>query len=199
MIMYEPWQREGESAFEIVEGTTRAAWTEDDAVFVYTGNTDEREDGFQFAGYLHWTDGTDEENINRFREFVRNYQHKWETLCKRTDDPKLKFIEALLSQRNIPSRRNGRSFHAPILEVPSQHLDAALAIFSEDVFGDGRDFDEIPDDDAIFNRVFMAAPDLLRALSQLVEAVERFTNADAFGWPELDEARKALRRAAQAE
>ena len=34
---------------------------------------------------------------------------QWVTLCKRTEDPKLAFIEALLTARGIPSQRAGRS------------------------------------------------------------------------------------------
>jgi hypothetical protein len=74
----------------------------------------------------------------------------WKTFCKRTEDPKLATIERLLRERGIPSRRNGESFHAPILEVPEGHLEAAWALMDEDVYGDGVRFDDIEDDDPVF-------------------------------------------------
>jgi hypothetical protein len=77
----------------------------------------------------------------------------WTLFCKRTEDPKLSFIERELGRRDIKSRRNGESFHAPILQVPEDQLDAAWELFGEDVFGDGRRFDDIEDDDPIFGEV----------------------------------------------
>jgi hypothetical protein len=66
----------------------------------------------------------------------------WKTLCKRTEDPKLAYIEYQLDNAGIPNRRNGRSFHAPILEVDSRHFDDAWKILDP--------IDEIPDDDERF-------------------------------------------------
>ena len=102
----------------------------------------------------------------------------WETLCRRTEDPKLRFIELVLDRMGIPHRRNGSSFHAPILEVRSGDLDAADSTLTT-TLGDiadkrgiaaeelacalgievekitsryGRDcmFDDVPDDDSAF-------------------------------------------------
>jgi hypothetical protein len=72
----------------------------------------------------------------------------WETFCRRTNDPKLSVIERMLTERGIAHRRNGESFHAPILEVDSQQADKAWAMLSETI--DGRELDEIPDNDPIF-------------------------------------------------
>lgn len=47
-------------------------------------------------------------------------------------------------------------------------------------------------------RLIAAAPELLAALQALTSAVDQFTNAAHLGWPELDQARAALARAAQA-
>lgn len=58
---------------------------------------------------------------------------------KRTEDPKLSWLEAQLSKAGIPSRRNGHSFHAPILEVREQDLERAWEILTP--------VDDIPDDD----------------------------------------------------
>lgn len=75
---------------------------------------------------------------------------KWVSICRRTNDPKLRYFQALLDQENIPNRRNGNSFHAPILEVPSDKNEAAWDLLTSDVFGDGTVYDEIPDDDPVF-------------------------------------------------
>jgi hypothetical protein len=52
----------------------------------------------------------------------------WTLFTKRTDDPKLAWLERRLDDAGIRHRRNGASFHAPILEVPRASLDAAWAI-----------------------------------------------------------------------
>jgi len=66
----------------------------------------------------------------------------WATFTRRTDDPKLSWLERQLSDADIPHRRNGESFHAPILEVPIDKLDSAWAILNP--------VDDIPDDDPRF-------------------------------------------------
>jgi hypothetical protein len=63
-------------------------------------------------------------------------------LCKRTDDPKLSWLESRLDAAHIPHRRNGFSFHAPILEVASERLEQAWKILTP--------VDDIPDDDEVF-------------------------------------------------
>lgn len=63
---------------------------------------------------------------------------------KRTDDPKLAWIERNLMRMGIPSRRNGHSFHAPILEVPESRLSEADGLLNRRV---GRyRIDDIRDD-----------------------------------------------------
>jgi len=66
----------------------------------------------------------------------------WKMLCKRTEDPKLAYIEWLLDLSGIPNRRNGHSFHAPILEVDERDFDKAWKILDP--------IDEIYDDDERF-------------------------------------------------
>lgn len=79
----EPWQDEGWDALEIVHGgpplplgAMPVAWTVDDDVFVRTGDTTEREDGYIHIGTLGWEDTPDDpaddggHNINRLRDFV---------------------------------------------------------------------------------------------------------------------------------
>ena len=77
---------------------------------------------------------------------------QWVTLCKRTEDPKLAFIEALLTPRGIPSQRAGHSFHAPILQVPVEHEEAAWSLLGEKLPGRGRrnTLDDMPDDHPMF-------------------------------------------------
>ena len=81
----------------------------------------------------------------------------WETLCKRTEDPKLRYIEALLTSRGIPNRRNGDSWHAPILEVPTARFKDAWAILGLQARRDldlpvryGVTLDDVPDDHRAF-------------------------------------------------
>ena len=73
----------------------------------------------------------------------------WQSFCRRTNDPKLAYIESLLTERGIPHRRNGESWHAPILEVPEAHMDEAWALLGMVI--DGRQLDDIEDDDPMFN------------------------------------------------
>lgn len=74
----------------------------------------------------------------------------WTLFTKRTDDPKLGYIEWKLDERGIPHRRNGSSFHAPILEVPAEHLDAAWALLNQPFDESGKTLDDIDDDDPVF-------------------------------------------------
>ena len=50
----------------------------------------------------------------------------WRRLTRRTNDPKLAFLEMCLDQLGIPHRRNSASAHAPIMEVPDEHFDEVL-------------------------------------------------------------------------
>ena len=65
----------------------------------------------------------------------------WVTLCRRTNDPKLAWLEARFNDNvsPIPHRRKGESWHAPILQVPEDYFDEAQAILGP--------IDDIPDDD----------------------------------------------------
>jgi len=122
------------------------AWDEDDRVYVQDPkNPEAMDDGYVYIGNLAWPNAPDADPVKVLREFVG---FRWETFCKRTEDPKLSYIERMLDARGIPHRRNGESWHAPILEVPEQHLAAAWEMLGEDV--DGRRLDDIPDDDLMF-------------------------------------------------
>jgi hypothetical protein len=78
----------------------------------------------------------------------------WVTFCKRTEDPKLRYIEHLLDERGIPYRRNGESWHAPILEVPEAYEEQAWKILNivvdEDGMGNYLRLDDLDDDDPRF-------------------------------------------------
>jgi hypothetical protein len=75
----------------------------------------------------------------------------WVMFTKRTDVPKLGWLEEQLDELNMPHRRNGRSWHAPIMEVPEEYLEAADS-FLQSRMPDGRILDEIEDDDPMFSR-----------------------------------------------
>jgi hypothetical protein len=83
----------------------------------------------------------------------------WVTYTRRTDDPKLTYLERRLNAMGIPHRRNGFSFHAPILEVPRDREAEANAILNEIVdMGTGLEdettlmqLDDIPDDNSLFS------------------------------------------------
>jgi hypothetical protein len=67
----------------------------------------------------------------------------WKTFTRRTEDPKLRWLQHELARAGIPNRRNGESFHAPILEVPAEKEEAAWAILTPAL-------DAVPDDDERF-------------------------------------------------
>jgi hypothetical protein len=85
---------------------------------------------------------------------------EWVQFTKRTDEPKLNYLEHRLDEAGIPHRRNGRSWHAPIMEIQSEFNGKAWKIMSERwrLRGDevgahprGRTtLDDIPDDDERF-------------------------------------------------
>lgn len=67
----------------------------------------------------------------------------WTTFTRRTNDPKLSFIEDMLTANNIKHRRQGQSFHAPILQVPKADVVKAWEILTPEL-------DDMPDDDVRF-------------------------------------------------
>jgi hypothetical protein len=76
--------------------------------------------------------------------------HKWVTFTRRTEDPKLSWLETQLDRTGIEHRRNGASWHAPILEVFEADLEKAWAILTP--------VDGIHDDDERF-RLFAEGKD----------------------------------------
>lgn len=74
---------------------------------------------------------------------------RWVQLMKRTEDPKLAYLEYRLTKMGIPHRRAGRSFHAPILQVEAKFAEAAWALLGE---RRGRySLDDVRDDHPSFN------------------------------------------------
>ena len=75
----EPWELENAEAIEIIVDTTKVAWTVNDDVFIYTGDTTEREDGYVHIGKLEWDETSNDplddsgHNIERLRDFVISY------------------------------------------------------------------------------------------------------------------------------
>lgn len=70
-------------------------------------------------------------------------ESEWTMFTKRTEDPKLAWLERQLDEKGIPHRRNGYSFHAPIMEVPTSRLDEAWELLPLEI-------DDLPDDDPRF-------------------------------------------------
>ena len=66
----------------------------------------------------------------------------WRLFTKRTNEPKLSWLERQLDEAGVPHRRNGESFHAPILEVQYEDLDRAWEILApvDDEPDDGERF-----------------------------------------------------------
>ena len=67
---------------------------------------------------------------------------KYAQFTRRTNDPKLLHLQKLLNLAGIVNRRNGETWHAPILEVDSTKLDQAWSILDP--------IDDIPDNDSQF-------------------------------------------------
>jgi hypothetical protein len=84
---------------------------------------------------------------------------------KRTEDPKLAWLECQLALKGIPSRRAGFSYHAPILQVQHRHEEAADAIL--------RRVDDMPDDHPRFLRMEGCPADLAQRLRTGGEYQER--------------------------
>lgn len=74
--------------------------------------------------------------------FRKDNKVNFTTFTRRTDDPKLSWLEEKLSQAGIAHRRNGESFHAPILEVDETKIEAAWDIL--------KPVDGMSDDDPMF-------------------------------------------------
>ena len=71
-----------------------------------------------------------------------NLSNNWVTFTRRTNDPKLAWLENELDIAGIEHRRNGESPHAPILEVLELDLEEAWDIL--------KPVDDIADDDPRF-------------------------------------------------
>lgn len=71
-------------------------------------------------------------------------------LTKRTDNPKLAWLERRLREMGVPTRRNGESFHAPIMEVPEEHAQKAWDFLGSKFDESGQTVDDVEDDDPVF-------------------------------------------------
>jgi hypothetical protein len=78
----------------------------------------------------------------------------WVTFTKRTNDPKLSWLEDKLDEAMIPHKRDGKSFHAPICKVPTCSYDKAMDILIL--------VDDIPDNDKMFEEVWLERKKLKR-------------------------------------
>lgn len=84
---------------------------------------------------------------------------EWVTVTRRTNDPKLSFLEKWLDQMGVLHRRNGSSTHAPIMQVPVSQSEEAYATLEMVIeLGEGvrAVFDDIADDHPFFG--YVASP-----------------------------------------
>ena len=82
-------------------------------------------------------------------------EREWAMVCKRTDDPKLAWIENRLDALGIEHRRGIPSFHAnATLEVPAEQETAFWEFMMQPAPSKYRRWyktlDDMPDDHAIF-------------------------------------------------
>ncbi len=82
---------------------------------------------------------------------------EWVTLTRRTEDPKLSWIEQYLTVLCIPHRRHGSSLHAPILQVEAAHYNEAWAIV--EIWDDYADDNPIFTDPAYHPSKMMGEPE----------------------------------------
>lgn len=75
---------------------------------------------------------------------------EWKQLTRRTEQPKLAWLMRALHEVGVPSRLNGASFHAPIMEVPAEHFSKAWAVLAP--------VDDLSDDDPLFRDEAAACP-----------------------------------------
>lgn len=135
------------------EGVT--AWWEEDGRIVL-----QREgETFAVAGELEWDNHIDD-SANTAAAVIKLAEHfgpiEWVTFTRRTEDPKLAYIEHRLTLLGIPHRRNWASWHAPILEVPQAQSEAAWALLDEQVDTGVIDkklqrLDDVPDGHWLFD------------------------------------------------
>ncbi len=67
---------------------------------------------------------------------------EWVEFTRRTNDPKLGWLQVELDNVGIPNKREGESFHAPILKVMRKDLDTAEELLDS--------VDDVPDDSPRF-------------------------------------------------
>lgn len=89
---------------------------------------------------------------------------EWVRFTRRTDDPKLAWLECQLAMRGIPSRRRGFSFHGPILEVPAHLEDAAWALLRGRIDGFDESIDDMEDDHEVFQEMWGCDPRIAQRL-----------------------------------
>lgn len=70
---------------------------------------------------------------------------KYVQFTRRTNEPKLAWIEQQLEREGIKHRRQGESWHAPILEVEESRINDAWAILTlvDDIEDDDPQFEEM--------------------------------------------------------
>lgn len=80
---------------------------------------------------------------------TEEYRHNWRPFSFTVDDPKLEWLESVLSDQSIPHRRmpqDGRN--EPRLEVPMERLEKAVEIWYYTIAG--KNVRDLPSDDPVF-------------------------------------------------
>jgi len=94
-----------------------------------------------------------------------NNELDWVNFCRRTNDPKLTWIESQLKTLGIAHRRNGDSFHAPILQVPRDRFSEAWDLLNTPIgemfVGEEKAicYDDLPDNHWFFYHLAVPSPE----------------------------------------
>ena len=94
----------------------------------------------------------------REREAVNQSYPKWVSFTRRTNDPKLGWLQRELDLAFISNKRMGKSFHAPILHVRADQEKAAWDILTTEI-------DNMPDDDPMFVEAWLRTKEAQEFLS----------------------------------
>ncbi len=102
---------------------------------------------------------------------------EWRRLTKRTNHPKLAWLEKQLGKAGIANRRNGRTIQAPVLEVDTTKFNEACVILDS--------VDDIADDDSIFTEDLQPSPevekmaDMVALLKDIHDEADHIVGTDA--------------------
>lgn len=151
----EPTGTLAKNDYEVLTTTWEAGYTKAKMILEDSGNLTPTMpfifmDSFNRYGV---TSGLPLDYIDGVRHAIEEFRSRieWVAFTRRTDDPKLTWIENQLDTLSIPHRRRGESRHSPIMEVPAPCLVQANTLLSLPT-GDGDFFtiDDLEDDHPFF-------------------------------------------------